>query len=130
MEQMLSSLTRKGLMKIKARAMRHRVWFKALPRAERAIMDLTIKCVERVRSPTLTMIVSSIVSRVLMILKNRFLEKVNTVGSTIAKEVCRIALAWGNVGASSWTRDSDFIKSLGVNAINSKVFSVYEGCTG
>ena len=117
-------------MKIKARAMRHRIWFKALPRAERAIIDLTIKCVERVRSPTLTMIVSSIVSRVLVILKSRFLEKVNKVGSTIAKEVCRIALGWGNVDAPSWKRDSDFIRSLGVNAVNSEVFSVCEGCTG
>jgi len=126
----MSMLTRKNLMKIKARAMRHRAWFKALPRAERAIVDLTIKCVERVRSSTLAMIVSSIVGKILMILKSRFFEKVNRVGSAIAEEVCRIALGWGNFIASSWKHDSDFIRFLGVNAVNSRVFSVCEGCTG
>ena len=114
----MSSLTRKGLMKVKARAFRHRVWFKTLSRTERAIIDLTIQCVERVRSPTLATIVSSIVDKVLKILESRFLKNVNKVGSAIAEEVCRIALGWGNVSASSWKHDSDFISFLGINAIN------------
>jgi len=114
----MSLLTRKDLMKIKARAFRRRVWFKALSRTERAIIDLTIKCVERVRSPVLATIVSSVVDKVLKILESRFLKIVNRVGSAIAEEVCRIALDWRNVSASSWKHDSDFISFLGINAIN------------
>jgi hypothetical protein len=104
-------------MKIKARAFRHRVWFKVLSRAERAIIDLTVKCVERVRSPVLAAIVSSIVGKVLKILKSGFLEKVNRVGSAIAEKVCGVAEGWGNENASSWKHDSGFIRFLGVNAI-------------
>jgi len=114
----MSSLARKGLMKIKARALRHRIWFKTLSRAERAIIDLTVKCVERVRSSTLAAIVSSIVSKVLKILKSGFLEKVNRVGSAIAEKVCGVAEGWGNENASSWKHDSGFIRFLGVSAVN------------
>ena len=124
----MSSLTRKGLMKIKARAFRRRVWFKVLSRAERAIIDLTIKCVERVRSPTLATIVSSIVGKILKILKSGFLETVNRVGSAIAEKVCKIAERWGNENASSWKRDSSFIRVLGMNAVNSRGLSIYGGC--
>jgi len=105
-------------MKIKARAFRHRVWFKALSRAERAIIDLTIKCVEEVRSPTLATIVSSIVGKVLKILKSRFLATVNRVGSAIAEKICGIAQRWGNVNASRWKHDSGFIWFLGISAVN------------
>ena len=122
----MSSLTRKSITKIKTRALRHRVWFKALSRTERAIVDLTIKCVERVRSPTLASIVSSIVGKVLKILEGGFLETVNRVGSAIAKKVCGIAERWGNEDASSWKRDSGFIRFLGANAVNSRGFSVQE----
>jgi len=123
----MPSLTRKSLMKIKARAFRRRVWFKALSRAERAIIDLTIKCVERVRSPTLAAIVSSVVGKVLKTLKSGFLETADRVGSTIAKKVSGVAERWGNENASSWKRDSSFIRILGINAVNARGFSIYGG---
>ena len=118
-------LTRKSLMKVKVGALRHRVWFKALSRTERAIVNLTIKCVTRVRSPTLATIVSGIVSKVLKILNEGFLEIVNRVGSEIAKKVCGVAERWGNEKASSWKRDSTFIRVLGINAVNSRGLSAY-----
>ena len=123
----MSSLTRKDLMKIKARAFRHRIWFKALSRAERAIIDLTIKCVERVRSPTLAAIVSSVVGKVLKILESRFLATVNRVGSTIAEKVSGVAERWDNKNASSWKHDSSFIRVLGINAVNSRGLGIYGG---
>jgi len=117
-------------MKIKARALRHKMWFKTLSRAERAIIDLTVKCVERVRSPILAAIVSSIVGKVLKILESRFLQTVNRIGSAIAEKVCGIAERWGNEDASSWKHDSSFIRVLGINAVNSRGFSVYRGYIG
>jgi len=120
-------LDRKSLMKIKKRASRHGVWFKALSRVERSIIDLTIKCVERVRSPTLATIVSSIVGKVLKTLESRFLETVNRVGSAIAEKVCAVAERWGSENASSWKRNSSFIRILGINTVNSRGFSIYRG---
>ena len=116
----MSSLTRKGLMKIKARAFRRRVWFKALSRAERAIIDLTIKCVERVQSRILTRVISKIVDKILKTLKNRFLETADKVGRETVERLCRIAGRWGNRTASGWNHDFVFIRFLGVNAVNTQ----------
>ena len=117
-------------MKIKAKALRRRVWFRALSRVERCIVDLTIRCVERVRSPVLARTIFAIINKILKTLENRFLEKVNKVGSAVAEKVCRIALGWGNVGASSWRRDVDFVRFLGINAVNSGGFGIYGGYVG
>jgi len=105
-------------MKIKARALRHRLWFKALSRAERAIIDLTIKCVERVRSRILTKVISKIVAKILKTLKNSFLETADKFGRVIAEGLCRIAGRWGNRTASGWKHDLNFIRFLGVNTVN------------
>lgn len=114
----MSPLTTKGLMKIKARALRHRVWFKTLSRAERAIIDLTIKCVERIRSRILTRVISKILDKILKTLKNSFLETADKVGRETVERLCRIAGRWGNRTASGWKHDLGFIRFLGVNATN------------
>ena len=113
-------LTRKGLMRARARALRQRIWFKTLSRVERGIFDLTIRCVERVRSRVLTRIVSEIVAKILKTLKPSFLETAMMVGREIADELCGIALKWGNMSASRWKHDSGFIRVLGMNAVSSR----------
>lgn len=110
--------TRKGLMNIRAKALRQRVWFKALSKAERAVIDLTIKCVERVRSRILTRIISKIVDKILKTLENGFLDVADKVGREIAEQLCRIAGEWGNKTSSSWKHDFSFARFLGVNAVN------------
>lgn len=117
----MSAINRKGLMKIKARALRHRVWFKVLSRAERAIIDLTIKCVERVRSRILTRVISKIIDKLLKTLKNGFLETADKVGREIAEGLCGTAWRWGNRTALGWKHDRGFIRFLGVNAVNTSV---------
>ena len=54
--ELLTSLdvsSREGLAKLKTIAVRRNLWFKALSTVERAIVDLTIRVVERVRSSVL-----------------------------------------------------------------------------
>jgi len=114
-------------MKVKARALRRRVWFKALSRMERGIVDLTIRCVEKVKSPVLTRAIMDIIGKVLKTLENGFLEMVKRVGSAVAEKICEIAERWGNENASSWKHDSGFIRFLGVNAVNSRGFGVRGG---
>ena len=103
-------------MRARARALRQRIWFKALSRVERGILDLTIRCVERVRSRVLDRIVSDIVAKILKTLKPSFLETAMRLGREIADEVCGIALKWGNMSASMWKHDLGFIRFLGINA--------------
>jgi len=105
-------------MKTRTKALRQRIWFKALSRVERGILDLTIRCVQRVKSRVLSSVVSDIVIKILGILKPSFMETATKVGRGIAHEICEIAQKWGNLSASSWKHDSDFIRLLGVNAVN------------
>ena len=47
-------LTRAELVRVRVRALRRRVWLRATRRVERALVDATIKAIERVKSPALT----------------------------------------------------------------------------
>lgn len=111
-------LSRQGLIEVKARALRRRIWFKFTSRLERGIVDLTIHCVERIRSPVLNRIIFDIVRKIVKTLENGFLSSVNKVGKVIAERVCGIAERWGNKNASSWKQDAGFIRFLGVTALN------------
>ena len=114
-------------MKIKAKALRRRVWFTALSRVERAILDLTIRCVEKVRSPVLAKTILNVINKILKTLESGFLEKLNRVGSAIVEKIFRIALGWGNRNASSWKQDSGFIMFLGISAVNLRDFGIHGG---
>jgi hypothetical protein len=120
-------LTRQRLLKVKARAVRQGFWFKALSRMERGVFDLTVRCVERVRSSVLAEMLSGIVAKLLENLKPGFLETAMRVGSAIAAELCDLALDWGNAGASFWRHDLGFTRFLGVNTVNEGRFEVYGG---
>jgi hypothetical protein len=105
-------------MKIRSKALRNGVWYKTLSRAERAIVDLTIRCVEKVRSPILAKAISKIMRRIKMTLSEGFLDQAKKVGRNIAERLCWIGEAWGNQAAPKWKRDEEFIKFLGVTALN------------
>ena len=105
-------------MKIRSRALRTRVWFKALSRVERAIIDLTIKCVEKIRSNILARTISTIVSKLLESLEESFMERAERIGYKIAEKLCTLGERWGNEACSTWKRDKCFVKFLGVNALN------------
>jgi len=110
--------TRQDLVKIKSRALRTRVWFRALSKIERAIIDLTIKCVEKVRSNVLAGTISTIVGKILQFLEEGFMTRAERVGYEIAERLCSVGEGWGNEACSSWKCEKCFIKFLGVNALN------------
>jgi len=111
-------IAKKDLLKVKTRALRLNIWFKALSKIERAILDLTLKCVERVRSHTLEAAISTIIEKILKAFECRFIIKAEKVGREIARQVCIIAEKWGNKDASTWKLDEGFIRFLGINAVN------------
>ncbi len=110
-------MTKEWLVSMRRMALRRRVWFGVLSRVERGVVDLTIKCVDRVRSGRLALAISRIVCKILNAFKSRFLMRVDRVGYDLAERISKIAVGWGYVGASSWRRDLGFIRYLGVNAV-------------
>lgn len=111
-------MTKQDLLKIRSRALRTRVWFRALSRVERAIVDLTIKCVEKIRSNVLARTISMIVSKLLESLGEDFMKRAERIGCKIAENLCTLGERWGNNAFSTWKCDKCFIKFLGVNALN------------
>jgi len=119
-KETMFSTTKHCLKKIKSRALRNRTWYKTLSRMERAIIDLTIKCVEKIRSPVLAQAVSMIISKLLRTLKEEFMTEAEKAGREIVQKLSVIAQSWGNKTCFLWKRDKGFIKFLGVNALNTK----------
>lgn len=111
-------ITKQDLLRVKTKALRLNTWFRILSRTERAIVDLTIRCVERIRSHILETTISIIVEKILKALMCTFLLNGEKVGRPIAEQVCEIAKRWGNKHASKWKLDIDFVRFLGINAIN------------
>jgi len=111
-------LTKQGLIKVKTRALRKGVWFKALSRIERSIVDLTIRCVEIIRSHKLAETVSGIINKILEALGSNFLKTVERIGTEIVEGICQIAEEWGNEDSSAWKYEVGFVRFLGMNAIS------------
>jgi len=105
-------------MKLKSKALRNRTWYKTLSRIERAIIDLTIRCVEKIRSHILAQTVSLIVNKIVRTLKENFMAEAEKVGRDIAEKLWGIAQSWGNTTCFLWKQDEDFVKFLGVNTVN------------
>jgi hypothetical protein len=107
-------LTKQDLIKIKVKALRRGVWFKTLSKVERGIIDLTIRCVEKIKSCTLMKTVLAIFSKLLNTLEKDFIKRIESIGRVVAKKVCRIATQWGHYCAWLWEYDINFVKFLGV----------------
>lgn len=107
------------LASIKQRAMRKGVWFRVLGKVERAIIDLTIKCVQKVRSSKLTKIVATIVNKLTDASKNRLKKLMDEVGRSLAQKLIQIAQKWGNKSAVHWAEDYAFIQYLAITYVSS-----------
>jgi hypothetical protein len=115
------SWTKQGLLKVKSKALRSGTWYRTLSRVERGIVDLTIRCVEKVRSRILAETVSKIVNKILMTLEEGFMSRAEKVGQRIAQKLSLIAEKWEDEKISAWCFDISFTKFLGVNALNTKI---------
>jgi len=110
---------REALVRLKTMAVRKGLWFKVLDVVERAVVDLTIRVVERVRSPRLKEALRSIASKVVDALKAKsFKERALAVGRALAERVARVAERLGCRRAGEWARDPGFAMYLGVSWLN------------
>ena len=115
---MRAILTPMRLMSLKRRALRKRVWFKVLDRAERAIMDLTIQIVREIRSQTLKEMLMTISEKLMEAMKSQVAKLTETIGRVLARRIARLAFSWGNREALKWAKNPNFIRYLTIIEIN------------
>jgi len=111
-------LSRKTLVSIRCLAIRKRVWFKILDKCERAIVNLTISCIDKVRSAKLASILISIVKKLAEAIKGCVKGLTESFGRWLACKLSTIAVGWGNRHAWVWRFDNGFMRFLAVCYMN------------
>jgi hypothetical protein len=113
-----SFLDKTQLVKLKLKAMRAGVWFRALPRIDRVLVDLTIKVASNVRSVALAKCILSIMRKLEGLLESKFVRAIREIGFSIACKLSLFAQKWGNIVAKSWVSDVRFARFLAVMNLN------------
>lgn len=106
------------LKKFKFKALRAGIWFKALPRIDRVLVDLTIKVTENIRSSYLAKSLFDIISKLDRLLESSVLKSLRLIGRPLAEKISEVAQKWGNQAANKWADDSSFAFFLAVMHIN------------
>ncbi|MEM3377942.1 MAG: hypothetical protein QXV09_06755 [Candidatus Bathyarchaeia archaeon] len=106
------------LASLKRRALRAGVWFKALPRLDRVLFDLTVKVARSVRSSALADRILAVVDRLERYLESKLSRALREVGFPLAEKLSAIALRLGHSIAAEWASDVLFAKFLAVMHLN------------
>lgn len=109
---------RKKLVLMQRKARRRKVWFRVLNRVERGIVNLTIRCVDRVRSSKLAAMLRNIVGRLEEALRSRVDRFMVKIGQPLARKIACLAVSWGNRDALNWVVDTRFARYLTVVHMN------------
>jgi hypothetical protein len=96
------------LLKLKTKAMRSGVWFRALQRIDRVLIDLTIKVADTVRSPKLAKSILSLTRKLETIMESGFSRACRAIGLPLAQKISIFAQKLGNASAKSWATDPVF----------------------
>lgn len=114
-----SALTKRDLVNLKSAALRRGAWFRVLGKMERALVDLAIRVVFRVRSPVLHKALNSIVKKLIHAFDDKISRTIRTIGFPCAQKLSLLAQKWGNEPAQSWMFDQSFARFLAIMHINS-----------
>ena len=117
-EDKFGFLSRTQLMKLKFKAIRSGLWFKALSRIDRALVDLTITVAENIHSASLAKSILAVVSKLDGLLESHVLKSLKSVGRPLALKISLIAQKWKNATAKNWAADSSFVLFLAVMHTN------------
>jgi hypothetical protein len=113
-----TSVARGQLVKMKLRAIRAGFWFRALPRIDRALIDLTIKIAHTIRSATLASCILSVAKKLEDLFESKLTRAIRDIGLSLACKLSLIAKNWGNNAAEAWAKDLNFAKYLAVMKLN------------
>jgi len=106
------------LLRIRRKALRSKLWFKVLDSVERAILSLAPKCVDRIKSPKLTLAVARIIVKIKQALRSPLDLFRSQVARPIAEKLSLIAQKWGNKSAWKWAEDPSFIRYIAIIKFN------------
>jgi hypothetical protein len=112
------TLRRANLLRLKSKALRRGVWFKALSRIDRVLVDLTVNVVDGVHGFKLAKALWSVMKKLEDALENRVLRAVKEVGFDLARKLSLLAQSWGNRSAENWAYDRSFARFLAIIRIN------------
>jgi len=112
------SLGENDLAKIRTKAIRRGIWFRALTKAERAQIELTMRIVKKIRSFFLARVLGAIIKKLLDAMESRVARVVREVGRGLAEKLSLIAQDWGNKSAHRWTEDQSFVQYLAITYMN------------
>jgi hypothetical protein len=113
-------LDKATLVKLKLRAMRAGVWFRALPRIDRVLVDLTIQVADTIRSPHLARSILSIAGKLEGLLESRLQRAVREIGLPIAQKLSQFARKWGNKEATKWATDEGYARYWAAMKLNAR----------
>jgi hypothetical protein len=113
-----SFLDKTQLIELKRRAMRAGVWFRALPRIDRVLVDLTIKVARCVRSRILANRILSITGKLEVLLESGLARAIRDFGFPLACKLSLLAQKWGNESAQEWAKDAGFARFLAIMKLN------------
>lgn len=122
-----SNAFKNDLLHMKKKSLRNGVWFKALSKIERGIIDLTVRYVERIRSHLLIDVLQRILKKLSEAVNHPFVWRVEQIGRPLAKCASEVALSWNVKQAVSWKDDVSYIRCLGLNYLSSHVSRDYVG---
>ena len=105
------------LLRARRKSLRKGVWFQALTRAERGIIDLTLKYVDRVRSKILNAVLRKILRKLSYAVDHFFTWRLELIGRPIAEMQSRAAVALGLKSAEKWSNDRPYIQLLGLHQL-------------
>jgi hypothetical protein len=111
-------LSKIQLVKLRLKAMRAGVWFRALPRIDRVLIDLTIRVASNIRSATLAKNILAVIRKLEGLLESSLLRAFREVGIRLVQKLSLIAQKWGNTSAKNWVFDGPFVSFLAVMHIN------------
>ena len=110
------------LLRLKQKAMRAGVWYKALQRIDRVLIDLTMRVVDIVRSASLAKSILAIVRKLEELLESKLARAIRQIGFSLACKISAFAQQWGNKAAREWVNDVGFARYLAVMNLNGHVF--------
>jgi hypothetical protein len=113
-------LSKAQLVKLKLKAMRAGVWYRALPRIDRVLVDLTIKVANTIRSPHLARSILSVAGKLESLLESKLQRAIREIGLPIAHKLSIFAQNWGNVAAEKWASDEGFARYWAAIKLNER----------
>jgi hypothetical protein len=108
-----------SLVKLRLKAMRSGVWYRALNRIDRVLVDLTIKVTKNsIKSRLLLNQLLSVTTKIESLLENKLTKTTREFGLPTACKLSSLAQSWGNQNAGAWSSDLNFARYLAVLKLN------------